>query len=178
MEQDLQGKTFLVTGANSGIGRATALRLAQDGADVAISFVSRAKEAEETVAAIQALGRRSFCLPCNVAKKEDVQSLVDNTRNHSLLQTKLLELGHPNAQFKFIKAEAPARAEAPAAASLPPQTGASGAKTAAPGPARSAVAQAGKEKLAVPFDKESFKNDPLIQKALEVFKGQIVEVRA
>jgi hypothetical protein len=30
----------------------------------------------------------------------------------------------------------------------------------------------------VPFDKEQFKNDPLIQKALEIFKGQIVEIRA
>src|SRR5206468_12815000 len=40
---------------------------------------------------------------------EDHIGLVDNTRNHTLLQTKLLELGHPNAQFKFIKAEAPAR---------------------------------------------------------------------
>jgi hypothetical protein len=36
-----------------------------------------------------------------------------------------------------------------------------------------------KEKLApIPFDKDDFKNDPLIQKALEIFKGQIVEVRA
>ena len=47
---------------------------------------------------------------------EDHIGLVDNTRNHTLLQTKLLELGHANAQIKFIKAEAPARqAAAPAA---------------------------------------------------------------
>src|SRR2546427_9636049 len=39
---------------------------------------------------------------------EDHISLVDNARNHTLLQTKLLELGHPGAQIKFIKAEAPA----------------------------------------------------------------------
>jgi hypothetical protein len=38
---------------------------------------------------------------------------------------------------------------------------------------------AAKERLAsVPFNKDDFKNDPLIQKALEIFKGQIVEVRA
>src|SRR5206468_2705644 len=40
---------------------------------------------------------------------EDHLGLVDNARNHTLLQTKLLELGHPNAQIKFVKAEAPAR---------------------------------------------------------------------
>ena len=45
---------------------------------------------------------------------EDHIGLVDNSRNHTLLQTKLSELGHPNAQFKFVKAEAPAnRADSP-----------------------------------------------------------------
>src|SRR6185436_911444 len=39
--------------------------------------------------------------------------LVDNPRNHTLLQTKLLELGHPNAQFKFVQAEAKAREAVP-----------------------------------------------------------------
>jgi hypothetical protein len=43
--------------------------------------------------------------------------------------------------------------------------------------ARSA-APAAEKKAPVPFNKDDFKNDPLIQKALEVFKGQIVEVRA
>ena len=39
---------------------------------------------------------------------EDHIGLVDNAKNHTLLQTKLSELGHPNAQIKFIKAEQPA----------------------------------------------------------------------
>ena len=39
---------------------------------------------------------------------EDHLGLVDNARNHTLLQTKLAELGHANAQIKFIKAERPA----------------------------------------------------------------------
>ena len=106
-------------------------------------------------------------------------ALVDNSKNHALLQTKLAEFGHANAQFKFIKAEkpverAPARVEAPPPAPTP-------AKPAAPPPAKAAPAAPApvKEKTApVPFNKEDFKNDPLIQKALEVFKGQIVEVRA
>jgi hypothetical protein len=40
---------------------------------------------------------------------EDHLGLVDNARNHTLLQTKLAELGHANAQIKFIKAEASAK---------------------------------------------------------------------
>jgi len=108
---------------------------------------------------------------------EDHLGLVDNARNHTLLQTKLLELGHPNAQIKFIKADAPAK---PIAAPVKP--------TAAPAPApvssaptqpAAAPATPAKEKLApVPFNQDDFKNDPLIRKALEIFKGQIVEVRA
>ena len=114
---------------------------------------------------------------------EDHLGLVDNSKNHALLQTKLAELGHPNAYVKFIKAEAAvgrvkyvplvtATAPAPAPPAAP-------SATPAPGPARSAAAPAPKDKLVpVPFDKNDFKDDPLIQKALEVFKGQIVEVRA
>src|SRR5262249_6576295 len=70
----------LVTGGSRGIGRATALRLASEGADVAISYVSRTREAEETVAAIRALGRRSLCISCSVGNADDVRRLVDQTR--------------------------------------------------------------------------------------------------
>ncbi|HEY2083589.1 MAG TPA: DNA polymerase III subunit gamma/tau [Verrucomicrobiae bacterium] len=112
---------------------------------------------------------------------EDHIALVDNARNHTLLQTKLAELGHHNAQFKFIKAEAPAH-RVPAVAETPAQPVAPAApKTSAPPTSKPApvTSQPIKEKPApVPFNKDDFKNDPLIQKALEVFKGQIVEVRA
>ncbi|HWD94139.1 MAG TPA: DNA polymerase III subunit gamma/tau [Verrucomicrobiae bacterium] len=113
---------------------------------------------------------------------EDHIALVDNPRNHTLLQTKLAELGHANAQFKFIKAEAPA-GRAPAAVETPAQPVAPAQPKAAvvppSKPAAPAASQPVKEKMAsVPFNKDDFKNDPLIQKALEVFKGQIVEVRA
>jgi DNA polymerase III gamma/tau subunit len=114
---------------------------------------------------------------------EDHLGLVDNARNHTLLQTKLLELGHPNAQIKFIKAEAPEkRAATPIEAAAPPAPApaptAPSKPSAAAKPAAAVPAPA-KEKLTpVPFNKDDFKNDPLIQKALEIFKGQIVEVRA
>ena len=115
-------------------------------------------------------------------ESEDHIALVDNARNHTLLQTKLAELGQANAQFKFIKAEAPAH-RVPAVVETPPPQPAASAEPKAPAPPPSkpaaAAAQSGKEKTSpVPFNKDDFKNDPLIQKALEVFKGQIVEVRA
>jgi hypothetical protein len=94
--------------------------------------------------------------------------LVDNSRNHALIQTKLSELGHPRVQVKFIQAETPPKWKnrpAAAAASTTPATSA----TPAPKPVKTEPA---------PSDKDDFKNDPLILKALEVFKGQIVEVRS
>jgi DNA polymerase III subunit gamma/tau len=108
----------------------------------------------------------------------DHLGLVDNARNHTLLQTKLAELGHANCQIKFIKAEvavgrapvaAPLVSSAPAAA---PRVAPAAAKSVSPAP----VAE--KKSAPVAFNKETFKDDPLIQKALEIFKGQIVEVRS
>jgi DNA polymerase III subunit gamma/tau len=117
---------------------------------------------------------------------EDHLSLVDNARNHTLLQTKLSELGHPNMQIKFVKAERPENWAQPAPAAAAPEpvkaAPATAPVSAAAAPAKLATASAApplKEKTAsVAFDKNDFKNDPLIQKALEVFKGQIVDVRA
>ncbi len=119
---------------------------------------------------------------------EDHIALVDNARNHTLLQTKLGELGHPHSQFKFVKAERPANrvpaVVVPEVASTlttgVPKTlvAVSGAPASAPAKPAPVPAPSAKDKPAsVPFNKDDFKNDPLIQKALEVFKGQIVEVR-
>jgi DNA polymerase-3 subunit gamma/tau len=112
---------------------------------------------------------------------DDHRGLVDNARNHTTLQTKLTELGHPHSQIKFIRAEAPAGRVRLVAPSVVPEV-ASPPATAKPaaGSAAKPPAAATKDKPAppAPFNKDEFKNDPLIQKALEVFKGQIVEVRA
>ena len=72
----------LVTGGSRGIGRATALRLAREGADVAISYASRTQDAEQVVAEIEALGRKAICAPCNVARPDEVNRLVARTREH------------------------------------------------------------------------------------------------
>ena len=113
---------------------------------------------------------------------EDHLGLVDNARNHSLLATKLSELGHHNAMIKFIKAEAPAGWVRPPVATTPTPPPAAAKSAPAPAPAKpgeaSPAAAAEKKTASVAFSKEDFKNDPLIQKALEVFKGTIIEVRA
>ena len=97
----------------------------------------------------------------------DHLALIDNPRNHTLLQTKLAEIGHPNAQIKFIKADLPAdRVRV-----MPTAPIATSADAPPVAPVREKSAPAA-------FNKSDFKNDPLIQKALEIFKGQIVEVRA
>ncbi len=100
--------------------------------------------------------------------------LVNNPKTHSLLQTKLAEFGHTGAQVKFIKAERPenwsSAATAPASAASAP------VPTAAPSTGSARSPEPAREPAAARLDE--FKNDPLIQKALEIFRGQIVEVRA
>ena len=111
---------------------------------------------------------------------EDHLGLVDNARNHTLLQTKLAELGHANAQIKFVKIEASAARVSQPAKVASPALGApkrSGGGTQGGAPA-SSTPVAKEKPVSVSFNKNDFKNDPLIQKALEIFKGQIVEVRA
>ncbi len=119
----------------------------------------------------------------------DALGLVDNSRNHQLLTTKLHELGYGSPQIKFIKSDAPtdwvrpSEAAAPAPASTEPAAAPTAPAAAAkpgeaPAPAAQAAAPAKPKTESIPFNKDDFKNDPLIQKALEIFKGQIVDVRA
>jgi DNA polymerase-3 subunit gamma/tau len=115
---------------------------------------------------------------------EEHIGLVDVPRNHALLQTKLAEFGHPNVQIKFVKAEPPPswrRQVGTADAPAPPAAALAGKKSAAAAAVVTAPGQAAPARevpAPIPFNKDDFKNDPLIQKALEIFKGQIVEVRA
>jgi 3-oxoacyl-[acyl-carrier protein] reductase len=80
MTAEFAGRVALVTGGSRGIGRAAALRLAREGADVAISYATREEDARDTVAAVESLGRRGLCAPCDVAQPDQVGRLVEATR--------------------------------------------------------------------------------------------------
>jgi 3-oxoacyl-[acyl-carrier protein] reductase len=73
-------RVALITGGSRGIGRATALLLARDGADIALSYVTRTPEARQVVADIEALGRRALAVPCDVSKPDQVRHLVEEIR--------------------------------------------------------------------------------------------------
>ena len=73
---DLSGRVAVVTGANTGIGQAIAIALAQAGADVAL--VGRTP-AEDTAAAIRDLGRRGLIVSADLSSIEPVQRIVDET---------------------------------------------------------------------------------------------------
>lgn len=73
---DLKGKTALVTGASQGIGRAIPVALSRAGAELGINFRRREEEARQTVAAIEALGRRAVPVQADVSQAGEVSRLV------------------------------------------------------------------------------------------------------
>ena len=77
----LNGKTALVTGASRGIGRAIALRLAEDGANVAVIYAGSADKAEAVVNEITALGVNAKAYRCNVADSAAVNETVKAVTN-------------------------------------------------------------------------------------------------
>jgi 3-oxoacyl-[acyl-carrier protein] reductase len=77
----LAGKVALITGSGQGIGRATALRLAQAGADIVINYRSNADAAKEALTAIEALGRRCIAIQADVSEEEEVTRLFSEAQN-------------------------------------------------------------------------------------------------
>jgi hypothetical protein len=136
------------------------------------------------------LNRNAFTIGFDPEFKDHL-SLVDNPRNRTILETKLQELGLREASIRFVQAPAPANHPRRSAEQPSPSTNSSSTVTAVPAgaptePARSRLSTplAGTleaspgNSAALPASKEDFKNDPLIRKALEIFKGAIVEVRS
>ena len=72
----LDGKVALVTGGSQGLGRAIALKLAENGADIAVVYVGPAGPAEETCKEIEALGRRVKSYVCDVRDEAAVNETV------------------------------------------------------------------------------------------------------
>ena len=73
----LKGKKALVTGASRGIGRGIAEVFADEGADVAVNYVHSAKQAEEVAKSLQAKGRKAIVVQGDVAKRADVEAMID-----------------------------------------------------------------------------------------------------
>jgi NAD(P)-dependent dehydrogenase (short-subunit alcohol dehydrogenase family) len=72
----LRGKTALITGAARRLGRASALALAEAGADVAITFRNSARDARETVVDLCGLGVRAFALKCDVTDEVSIRAMM------------------------------------------------------------------------------------------------------
>ncbi len=75
----LAGKTVLITGAARRLGRASALVLAEAGANVAITYLRSAREARDTVRDLQGLGVRALALRCDVRDERNVKFAIKST---------------------------------------------------------------------------------------------------
>jgi NAD(P)-dependent dehydrogenase (short-subunit alcohol dehydrogenase family) len=75
-EKPLRGKACLITGGARRLGRASALALAQAGADVAITFRNSAREAQHTVVDLSSYGVRAFALHCDVSDEASVKAMM------------------------------------------------------------------------------------------------------
>ena len=71
----LQGQPALVTGANSGIGKAVALGLAKAGADVVVNYVVNSEAADEVAHEIEGMGRRAITIKADVSKEDEVEAM-------------------------------------------------------------------------------------------------------
>jgi 3-oxoacyl-ACP reductase-like protein len=80
MEKTLEGKVAVVTGASSGIGAATAERLAQDGAIVVVNFSKSENAAEEVVARIKKGGGQAIEIKTNLSREEEVKRLLSSLK--------------------------------------------------------------------------------------------------
>jgi len=99
----LANKIALITGADSGIGRAVAIAFAREGADVAIAYLDEHEDAEETARWVKEAGRQCLLLPGDIADKAHCQSLVSKTveafgRIDVLVNNAAFQMTHPSLE--------------------------------------------------------------------------------
>jgi hypothetical protein len=83
----LAGKKTLITGADSGIGRAVALAYAREGADVLISYLDEHDDAKETERLVKAAGQKAVLVPGDLADPAHCRALVDRAVQESAAST-------------------------------------------------------------------------------------------
>lgn len=77
--QRLEGRKALITGGDSGIGRAVALAYAREGADIAISYLSEKDDAMETRRLVESCGRQCVLIPGDISKRDMCREVIDKT---------------------------------------------------------------------------------------------------
>lgn len=104
----LQGKGALITGGDSGIGRAVAVLFAKEGADVVISYLSEHSDAEETKRQVEQEGRKCILIPGDIGQedfcKELVKQTVEGLGKLDILVNNAAEQ-HPQAKIEDITSE-------------------------------------------------------------------------
>lgn len=78
----IDGQTALVTGASSGIGKATAIALGEAGANVVVNYIGNSTSAEEVVQEIISKGSNAIAVKADVSKKDQVDAMVETAVNH------------------------------------------------------------------------------------------------
>ena len=79
-EKILKGQKALVTGGNSGIGRAVAIELGKAGADVVVNYMRGEVQAREVVAEIEKCGSRAFAHQADVPQEDQVSAMFENMK--------------------------------------------------------------------------------------------------
>src|SRR4051794_40559016 len=75
----LEGQKCLVTGANSGIGKAVAVAMGRAGADVAVNYVAGPEQAEEVVETVRGFGVKALAVRADVSQEDQVQAMFART---------------------------------------------------------------------------------------------------
>jgi len=79
---NLKGKVALITGGAKGIGKATAMKLANEGCDIAIVYYNSSDKAAETVTELQSLGCKAVAIQANVADHRSIKEMFAALKNH------------------------------------------------------------------------------------------------